>query len=269
MYLALPFRENEPYLTSMKFNRRANARPVELLDAALERFLAVGFAQAKVDDIAAAAGVTVGTVYRYFPSKEALFEQSIARHLDIDWSRGKELSEAYGTMTAREVIALLLHRWSAHLRLPGPRTALVLIIRESATFQTAVQSYTSQLLETGCKAIERALRHGIEREEFPLLPIEATAQGLAAMVVGNAIWEATFFKHLPPLPGQAPHDVTIDLAVRGLPRMGAGQALAPLRSETGHDAAELDAKNDAAHGPSVPSGKVRIRTLRAPDAGAS
>ncbi len=248
----------------MKFNRRANARPVELLDAALERFLAVGFAQAKVDDIAAAAGVTVGTVYRYFPSKEALFEQSIARHLDIDWSRGKELSEAYGTRTAREVIALLLHRWSAQLRLPGPRTALVLIIRESATFQTAVQSYTSQLLESGCKAIERALRHGIEREEFPLLPIEATAQGLAAMVVGNAIWEATFFKHLPPLPGQAPHDVTIDLAVRGLPRTGTGRAPEPARGEPSPDAFERDAANEAAHGPSISSGKVRIRTLRPP-----
>ena len=253
----------------MKFNRRANARPVELLDAALERFLAVGFAQAKVDDIAAAAGVTVGTVYRYFPSKEALFEQAIARHLDIDWSRGKELSDAYGTMTAREVISLLLHRWSAHLRLPGPRTALVLIIRESATFHGAVQSYTSQLLEIGCKAVERALRHGIEREEFPLLPIEATAQGLAAIVVGNAIWEATFFKHLPALPGHPPHDVTLELAVRGLPRIGVAQAPPPARGESTADAAALEAATDAAHGPSVPSGKVRIRTLRPPAAGAS
>ncbi len=142
----------------MKFNRRAKARPVELLDAATERFLAVGFAQAKVEDIASAAGVTVGTVYRYFPSKESLFEQSIERYIDIDWTRGKEISDAYGSLTAREVLGLLLHRWAAHLRLPGPRTALILIVREAVSFPSATQKYTSQLLSVGCKAVERALQ---------------------------------------------------------------------------------------------------------------
>ena len=247
----------------MKFNRRAQARPVELLDAALERFLTVGFAQAKVEDIAAAAGVTVGTVYRYFPSKEALFDQSISRHLDVEWSRGKEISEAYGSVTAREVIALLLHRWSEHLRLPGPRTALVLIIRESATFPQAVQKYVAQLLEIGCKSIERALRHGIEREEFPFLPIEATAHGLAATVVGNAIWEATFFRFLPPLPSQSPHDVAIDLAVRGLPRTAAAERPRPTDPATGAGSGPPPVRPDD-ESPPIAAGNVRIRTLRPP-----
>lgn len=247
----------------MKFNRRAKARPVELLDAAMERFLAVGFAQAKVEDIAAAAGVTVGTVYRYFPSKESLFDQSIDRYIDIDWSRGKEISDAYGSLTAREVLSLLLQRWSEHLRLPGPRTALVLIIRESPTFPGVVQKYTSQLLSVGCKAVERALRHGMAREEFPLLPIEATAQGLAANVVGNAMWEATFFRYLPPLPTQSPHDIAIELAVRGLPRIGSEKVFEAARAEP--PSAPTDSQPDPAPlEPSVSAGKVRIRTLRPP-----
>ena len=252
----------------MKFNRRANARPVELLDAALERFLMVGFAQAKVDDIAAAAGVTVGTVYRYFPSKEALFEQTIARHVDAEWSRGREISEAYGSMTAREVLTLLLHRWSEHLRLPGPRSALVLIIRESATFPSAVQSYTSQLLEVGCKSIERALRHGMAREEFPLLPVEATAQSLASIVVGHAIWEATFFKYLPPLTSHTAHEAAIDLAIRGIPRLSAALPHVAWREasppETAEHAGVSVARPNADGDPGVATGKVRIRTLRPP-----
>ena len=49
-----------------KFNRRAAERPNELLDAALEQFYRAGFAAAKIEAIARAAGVTVGPVYRYF-----------------------------------------------------------------------------------------------------------------------------------------------------------------------------------------------------------
>ena len=121
----------------------------------------------------------------------------------------------------------------------------------------------TQLLEIGCRSIERALRHGIERGEFTVLPIEATAQALAASVVGNAIWEATFFKFLSPLPNHASHDVGLELAVRGLPRPGAAYSPPTEQVPPAVPAQATDTALDA-HGPAVESGKVRIRTLRAP-----
>ena len=54
--------------------RRKEARPAELLDAAFELFVERGFAATRIDDIAARAGVSKGTVYLYFPSKQAVFE---------------------------------------------------------------------------------------------------------------------------------------------------------------------------------------------------
>ena len=52
--------------------RRPEARPDEILDAALAVFGEQGFAQARVEDIAKRAGLSKGAVYLYFPSKDAM-----------------------------------------------------------------------------------------------------------------------------------------------------------------------------------------------------
>ncbi|HET9066104.1 MAG TPA: TetR/AcrR family transcriptional regulator [Gemmatimonadales bacterium] len=211
-----------------KFTRRPTARPDEILDAALERFVAVGFAQARMEEIAEGAGVTAGTIYRYFENKEALVEALLVRHIDASWSRGREISEAYATMTAREIVELLLHRWADHLDQPTSSALLVLIVREAGPFPGIVQKYVSQLLEPGCLSIERAIRHGIEQGEFPLIEIEGTARALAATVVERAIWRHTFTPFLPALPaGVDPARLAIESLVRGLPRPGDTRSIRP------------------------------------------
>jgi AcrR family transcriptional regulator len=65
--------------TPKKFRRRAEARPDEVLDAALAVFVEKGYAAAKMDEVARRAGVSKGTVYLYFPSKEALIEAIVRR----------------------------------------------------------------------------------------------------------------------------------------------------------------------------------------------
>src|ERR1043166_2532280 len=62
-----------------KFRRRAEARPDEVLDAALALFIEKGFAATRVEDIAAEAGLSKGAVYLYFPSKEAILEGLVKR----------------------------------------------------------------------------------------------------------------------------------------------------------------------------------------------
>lgn len=70
-----------PSETGRKFRRRKEARPDELLDAALSLFLEKGFAGTRVEDIATRAGVSKGAVYLYFPSKEAMAEALVDRAL--------------------------------------------------------------------------------------------------------------------------------------------------------------------------------------------
>lgn len=56
-------------------------RKAEILAAAAPVFAADGFANADVQDIADAVGVGKGTVYRYFPTKEALFLATVEKGL--------------------------------------------------------------------------------------------------------------------------------------------------------------------------------------------
>lgn len=251
-------------MSSLKFRRRADARPAELLDAALRRFLEVGFGAARVEEIAALAGVTVGTVYRYFPSKEALVQALVERHVDAAWSRGREITEAYGTRTAREVVVLLLQRFGAALREPGPRGTALLVTREAPLFPSAITTYVEQLLAPGTIAVERALRHGIERGEFPLLPVELTARAMVSTVLQTVIWEETFATRLPaPRYDADPLDVTVTLLVRGLPR-GNEEDAGAVDPVPRHDpvAPAGDQRAEEGNG-----GRLRITTLRPPGRG--
>ncbi|MES2304894.1 MAG: TetR/AcrR family transcriptional regulator [Gemmatimonadota bacterium] len=244
-----------------KFLRRPESRPDELLIAALARFTEVGYTDARVEDVAAMAGVTVGTVYRYFPGKEALFQALIERYLDAGWSRGKEITEAYGTTTPREVLTLLLNRLAASLQEPAARDVLLLVVREAARFQAAVEAYVEQLLKKGCIAVERALRHGIDRGEFPLLPVELTARALVAGVLQQVIWEATFAERMgAPRDPMAQTELAIAMMIRGLPNPDSNPrpTLPTMRAATAPA---------PGHTGEIPiPGKVRIVTLRPPSA---
>ena len=63
--------------SSPRWQRRPEARPDEILDAAFAVFGETGFARAKIDDVARLAGVSKGTVYLYFDSKESLFREMV------------------------------------------------------------------------------------------------------------------------------------------------------------------------------------------------
>ncbi|MDQ0466529.1 AcrR family transcriptional regulator [Caulobacter ginsengisoli] len=69
-----------------KWRRRKEARPSEIVEAALEVFAEKGFAAARLDDIAAQAGVSKGALYLYFETKQDLFRavvrQAISPNLD-------------------------------------------------------------------------------------------------------------------------------------------------------------------------------------------
>ena len=64
-----------------KWRRRPEARPEEILSAALEVFGDVGFAEAKLEDVAHKAGISKGTLYLYFDSKEALFREMVRNRI--------------------------------------------------------------------------------------------------------------------------------------------------------------------------------------------
>src|SRR6516225_6265770 len=76
---------------AQRWRRRKEARPGEILDAALACFAERGFAATRLDDVARRAGVTKGTLYLYFPNKEELFKAVVRHTIVAGIARGESL----------------------------------------------------------------------------------------------------------------------------------------------------------------------------------
>lgn len=74
-----------------------------LLDAAGEMFAARGYAASGMRELAAAAGVSTGSLYHYFPDKRTLFEQLVERTVEGDLA---DLEEALGALPCSTTVRL-------------------------------------------------------------------------------------------------------------------------------------------------------------------
>ncbi|WP_198972925.1 TetR/AcrR family transcriptional regulator, partial [Xylophilus sp. ASV27] len=93
-----------------KRERRKEARPGELLEAALDVFVEKGYAAARVDEVAARAGVSKGTLFLYFPSKEELFKEVIRKNISGLYANWSAEIDCF-TDTTAEMLAYALQEW--------------------------------------------------------------------------------------------------------------------------------------------------------------
>ena len=76
-------------------HRRKETRPQELLQAALELFVEKGFAATRAEEVAHQAGVSKGTLYLYYPSKEELFKAVVRHNVVSLIAQGREMVEQF------------------------------------------------------------------------------------------------------------------------------------------------------------------------------
>ena len=96
-----------------RWQRRKEARPAEIVAAALEVFVERGFAAAKLADVARRAGVTKGTLYLYFDSKEDLLKEFIVQRFS---SRiGVSFHEATDSRASLDMLREVVATWQSAL----------------------------------------------------------------------------------------------------------------------------------------------------------
>src|SRR3954471_945754 len=99
--------------------RRKEARPAELLDAALALFVEKGFAATRSEEVARAAGVSKGTLYLYFPSKEELLKAVIQHYIANEIAAGAEQVAANEGPTSAVMEQLLVGWWTRMYQSPA------------------------------------------------------------------------------------------------------------------------------------------------------
>lgn len=194
--------------------RQKEQKNQALIDAALAVFSRVGFAAAKMDDVAKEAGVSKGTVYLYFESKEHLFEEMVKANM------APLMSEVAENLQRPNLSAT--DRLKAHMRFfytkvidTNRRQIMRLIMAEGPNFPHLAQFYHKNILSRGQAVIQAIIQQGVESGEFRKLEGQWLAQNIAAGALVAGIWKLVF-DPFQPLDLDAYFDTHVDLVMNGL-----------------------------------------------------
>ncbi len=203
--------------SNIRWRRRKEARPPEILRAALACFAERGFAATKLDDVAARAGVTKGTLYLYFPNKEEIFKAVVRTEL-IPLIDKVEKKIAAKNLSAGETLKLLVTFWTQ--RMINSRFAPLpkLIISEGANFPELARFYVEEVVARAFVLIGGILRRGIETGEFRTdLEVENTIYCIVSPVLFSMLYKHSLEPHTSrKLSTESLFETHINLILRGL-----------------------------------------------------
>lgn len=167
---------------SPKRERRKEARPGELLDAALDLFVEKGFAATRAEEVAARAGVSKGTLFLYFQSKEELFKAVITENIAGRFSEWNAEFDAF-TGPSADMLRYAMNMWWERVGATRASGITKLIISEAHNFPEVTAFYQREVIEPGQSLIRRILQRGVDRGEFVVHDMEhAMYSVISAMV---------------------------------------------------------------------------------------
>ena len=165
-----------------KRERRKEARPGELLDAALNLFVEKGFTATRMEEVAKRAGVSKGTVFLYFPSKEELFKAVVRENISGRFEEWNTEFLSYEGSAAD----MLHHCMTTWWHLIGSTQAsgiTKLMISEGGHFPDIVEFYQNEVVQPGHKLIRQVLQRGIDRGEFRAVNLDFAVYGVVAAMM--------------------------------------------------------------------------------------
>lgn len=186
--------------------------------AALELFVSRGYAATRLDDVARAAGVSKGTLYLYFDSKESLFKAVINEGILPVMVEGEALAAGFRG-TASDLLRDLFRRWWNTIGATELAGVPKLMISESGNFPEVAQYYYDHVIVRGRALMASVLRRGIGSGEFRDLDVEVAIDVLFAPLLMLVIWRYSLAPCAKAAGDQDPlHylDVHLSLALDGL-----------------------------------------------------
>ena len=168
--------------STIKHARRKEARPGELLDAALDLFVEKGFAATRAEEVAARAGVSKGTLFLYFQSKEellkAVVEKNISSHFK-EWDAEFEKFEG----DSASMVSLFMNLWWQRMGATKASGITKLMMSEAKNFPEIADFYRQEVINPGNALVRRILQRGIDRGEFREMDLDYAVYCIVAPVI--------------------------------------------------------------------------------------
>jgi len=170
-----------------RWTRRKHARPEEITAAALELFVERGYAGTRLEDVAARAGVSKGTLYLYFANKEELFKAVVREVLVARLAEFRGQLEHYqgGTM---DLVRQMMRAWWEHVGSTPISGIPKLIISEARNFPEIARFYIDEVIRPGQETLAALIERGIARGEFRQVDPQLTVHLLTAPMLQICLW---------------------------------------------------------------------------------
>ena len=205
-----------------RWTRRKEARPAELMAAALDLFVERGFAATRLDEVAARAGVSKGPRYLYFSSKEELFKAVIRSGIVPLIERGERLLDGHrGTST--DLLRDIVFNWWESVGTTKLGGVPKLMFSECRNFPEIGKFYYDEVISRGHLLVQTVLERGMKSGEFRRMDANYAMRMVLAPLVYLLLWRHSFdFCDSRRVDPERYLDQHLDLVVNGL--RPAGQA---------------------------------------------
>lgn len=177
--------------TPPRWKRRKEARPAEIIEAALTLFVDKGYAATRLDDVAKLAGVTKGTVYLYFDNKEELFK-AVVRETVLPNLEFAETVVAEHQGSSEALLWHLLERWAERMT-ESPTTGIAkLMIAEAGNFPELARFYMDEVVLRSRKLFAAVIERGIQSGEFKPVDVALATRATTAPLMMTKVWSQSF-----------------------------------------------------------------------------
>ncbi len=155
---------------------------MELLDAALELFVERGFAATRSEDVAARAGVSKGTLYLYYPSKQELLKAVISHNVVNQIAEGSEIVRNFEGNSA-ELLAKVLLLWWERIGETRASGIIKLMTSEVRNFPEVAQFYVDEVVTPSNQMLAQVIQRGMDRGEFRAVNVPEVVHALVGPLI--------------------------------------------------------------------------------------
>ena len=202
--------------TQPRWTRRKEARPGELLEAALDLFVERGFAGTRLEDVAKLAGVSKGTLYLYYTGKEELFKAVVRETLLPKIDEAAILISNFEGDSI-ELFRSIIYRWWEKIGNTKLAGLSKLVMSESGNFPELASFYHNEFILRGASTIANVLERGIARGDFRAIDAKQSTQIIIAPLMMLMMWKHSLgASKIDPISPESYLDNLIDVCLYGL-----------------------------------------------------